>query len=144
MSMAVSWTGQAEEFIADKRMWLPCLYWSFFLDSRKTSMEAPSEDMVKPSNPDMRQVIISEEATEAQADGCSQRQITQPAGWPVSKHPAGLLHLLKGNGLLPVATRRQGAPGIIPDGSHNASTGHLRLRCEAMEGCDGCGGQLDG
>ena len=42
----VSWTEQAYEIIADKSTWLPCLYWSVFLDSRKTSMEAPSEDWV--------------------------------------------------------------------------------------------------
>ena len=77
-----------------------------------------------------------------QADGCSQRQCTA-SRMAVQQAPSSLLHLIKVNGLLPVVTRRQGAPGILPDGSHNGSSGHLSLRCEAVEGCDGCGSQLD-
>ena len=42
----LDWAGI--EFIADRRMWLPCLYWSFFLDSRRITMEAPLEDMGMP------------------------------------------------------------------------------------------------
>ena len=97
-------------------------------------MEASSKHKVMPSTLMCARLPY----LKPQADSCSQRQATQPAGWPFSKHPAAcsLLHLINVNGL-------QGTPGVVPDGSHNWSSGHLSLRCEAVEGCDGCGSHLD-
>ena len=95
------------------------------------------------SHPDVRQVIISEEAIEAQADGCSQRQITQPAGWPFRKHPAGISTLSKGIGsfLLSPEGKLRLAYSLMAATMGAVVT--FSLRREAVEGCDGCGRRLD-